>query len=560
MAAEVRALHDWSLTTPTGSRTELPFTLRTGAWDLVCSEGDACGPRRCADREACFVTRVRREAAAARLLIVNHHLLFADLALRSAGGRVGGGGDRNALRSALRDAAVLPGFTRLVFDEAHAIEGSATSYFSERISRAGLERLAARLVSRGGGLHYGLVPLHADWFVSAGLAPGGLVTQAERLRRLAQRLERAAAALLGGESAAALAGSAGVPLLDLLAAAGGALTELAAALQTALDGLDEPERDGPDAVELEIQMSRLRAAAAVCEQLRAASAAEPERDGVRWVEGRRRGDGSTAAWLVITPVEVAPLLRAAVFERYPSVVLTSATLTVGGEFGFWRSRVGLSGDLSRGVFTECYPSPFAYREQVLVGIPNDAPDPRSPGHQAWLDGYLAPFLRASRGRALVLFTSYAMLQRCYGPLRTALAPEGIAVLRQGDADRHRLLRRFPRRYRQRAAGHRFVLGGRGRAGRGAQPGGDLSAAVRGALPSRGGRADGAGGGRGRRTVQRPRVAARRDARAAGVRAPDSQPRRPRGGAAVGRAPDAPRLRGGVPALAAGGSARNRPGR
>lgn len=441
-AAEVRALHDWSLTTPTGSRTELPFTLRTGVWDLVCSEGDACGPRRCADREACFVTRVRREAAAARLLIVNHHLLFADLALRSAGGRIGGGGDPSALRSALRDAAVLPGFTRLVFDEAHAIESSATSFFSEQISRAGLERLAARLASQRGGRQHGLVPLHADWFVSAGLAPGGLVTQAERLRRLAQRLERAAAALLGGESAAALAGSAGVPLLDLLAAAGGALTELAAALQTALDGLDEPDRESPDAVELEIQMSRLRAAAEVCEQLRAAAAAPPEPDAVRWVEGRRRGDGSTAAWLVITPVEVAPLLRAAVFERYPSVVLTSATLTVGGEFGFWRSRVGLSGDLSRGVFTECYPSPFAYREQVLVGIPTDAPDPRSPGHQAWLDGCLAPFLRASRGRALVLFTAYAMLQRCYGPLRTALAPEGIAVLRQGDADRHRLLRRF----------------------------------------------------------------------------------------------------------------------
>ena len=431
-AAEVRALHDWSLTSPTGSRSELPFSLRTGAWDLVCSEGDACGPRRCADREGCFVMRVRREAAAARLLIVNHHLLFADLALRAAAG-----GDRGALR----DAAVLPGFTRLVFDEAHAIEGSATSFFSERISRAGLERLAARLVSQR-GVGHGLIPLHADWFVSAGLPPGGLVEQVERLRRLAQRLERAAAALLSGEPSATLTGAADGPLPGLLAAAGGALTELAAALEAALDALDEPDRDAPDAVELEIQMRRLRAAAQVCEQLRAAAAPDKAPDTVRWVEGRRRGDGGSAAWLVVSPVEVAPLLRAAVFARYPSVVLTSATLTVAGEFGFWRGRVGLSGELSRGVFTECYPSPFAFREQALVGIPTDAPDPRSPAHQAWLDGFLAPALRASRGRALVLFTSYAMLQRCYRPLRLALAPEGIAVLRQGEEDRHRLLRRF----------------------------------------------------------------------------------------------------------------------
>ena len=437
-AAEVRALHDWSLATPTGCRSDLPFPTRPETWDLVCSEGDACGARRCPDREACFVLRVRRAAAAARLLIVNHHLLFADLALRFAG--PGG-------RGALHGAAVLPGFTRIVFDEAHAIEDSALSFFSERISRAGLERLAARLVSpRGGGAH-GLIPRRADWFVGAGQAAGALVAQVERLRRLAPRLERAAGARLGGEGAAALAGPGSGPLLELLAAAGAALLQLAAAVRAALDALDQADRDSPDAVELEIQVRRMRAAAQVCEQLRAAAA--PALDGagaaaatVRWVEGRRRRDGSAAAWLVMTPVEVAPLLRAAVFERYPSVVLTSATLTVAGDFAFWRSRVGLSGDLGRGVFTECYPSPFAFRDQVLVGIPADAPDPRSAAHPAWLGSYLAPALRASRGRALVLFTSYAMLERCYRELQPALAAAGIAVLRQGQEDRHRLLRRF----------------------------------------------------------------------------------------------------------------------
>lgn len=440
-AAEVRALYDWSLASPTGCRSDLPFAAPAAAWDLVCSEGDACGAMRCPDREACFVLRARRAAAAARLLIVNHHLLFADLALRQAG--PGG-------RGALRSAAVLPGFTRIVLDEAHAVEGSALSFFSERISRARLERMAARLASTRRGRLQGLIPRRAEWFGGAGQPAGALVAQVERLPRLAQRLERAAAALLGGEAAVVLSGPGSGPLLELLAAVAGALLELAAAVGQTLDRLDEPDRDHPDAVELQIQARRMRAAAQLCEQLRAAAApafaggaaATEAAEVVRWVEGRRRRDGSAAPWLVMTPVAVAPLLRAAVFDRYPSVVLTSATLTVAGEFGFWCGRVGLGDDLERGVFTERYPSPFAFRDQVLVGIPSDAPDPASAAHPAWLGRYLVPALRASRGRALVLFTSYAMLERCYRHLSAALAGDGIVVLRQGEEDRHRLLRRF----------------------------------------------------------------------------------------------------------------------
>ena len=439
-AGEVRALYDWSLVSPTGSRSDIPFPTSAATWDLVCSEGDACSALRCPDREACFVLRARREAAAARLLIVNHHLLFADLALRLAG--AGG-------RGGLQSAAVLPGFTRIVFDEAHAIEASAVSFFSERISRASLERLAARLASRRRGRIHGLIPRRAAWFVSAGQQVGALVAQVEQLRRLAQRLEGAATALLDGESASVLDGAGSGPLLELLAIVAGALLEVAAAVGQALDRLDPADQDSPDAVELHIQVRRMHDAAQLCEQLRVPETAP--RGGpaaavetVRWVEGRRRRDGSTAAWLVATPIEVAPLLRAAVFDRYPSVVLTSATLTVAGEFGFWCRRVGLSGEAGRAVFTERYPSPFAYREQVMVGIPADAPDPTSAAHQAWLARYLVLILRASRGRALVLFTSYAMLERCYRQVQAPLARDGIAVLRQGDEDRHRLLRRFRR--------------------------------------------------------------------------------------------------------------------
>ncbi|MDE0228922.1 MAG: helicase-related protein [Spirochaetaceae bacterium] len=435
-AAEVRAIYEWSLVSPTGSRSDLPFATAGAAWDLVCSEGDACNALRCPDREACFVLRARREAAAARLLVVNHHLLFADLAIRLAGG----GG-----REALASAAVLPGFRRIVFDEAHAIESNAASFFSQRLARTGLERLAGRLVSARHGARHGLVPRRADWFIGAGRDLGSVVAQVEELRRLAGRLERAAARQLVGEPAAVLDVAGDRGLAEALEATGATLASLAGAVSAALDAAEPADRDDADAVELRIQARRMRAAAQLCERL---STVPAPADGhlagnaVRWVEGFRRRDGTAAARLVVTPVEVAPLMRAAIFDRYPSVVLTSATLTVAGDFGFWCGRVGLAEVTSRPVFTEQYPSPFAYREQALAGIPIDAPEPTAAEHQAWLGRYLVAVLRASRGRALVLFTSYAMLDRSFRQVQEPLAAAGITVLRQGDDDRHRLLDRF----------------------------------------------------------------------------------------------------------------------
>lgn len=434
-AAEVRVIYEWSLATPTGSRSDAPFPTSAATWDLVCSEGDACNALRCPDRETCFVLRARREAAASRLLVVNHHLLFADLAIRLSGA---------AGRNTLASTAVLPGFSRIVFDEAHAVESNAVSFFSERLARAGLERLAGRLVSTRFGRTSGLIPRRTAWFVGAGQEIDTLLERVEQLRRLARGLERAAAAYLGNEPAVVLEGRSGDELPALLDSVRSVLATLATAVSAALDDAGPDERDDPDAVELRIQVRRMRAAAHLCERLRTGPRATDSATGnaVRWIEAQRRRDGSRAARLVMTPVEVAPLMRAAIFDRYPSVVLTSATLTVAGDFAFWCGRVGLTDVSARPVFTEQYPSPFAYHEQVLVGIPEDAPVPGAAHHQSWLGRYLVAALRASRGRALVLFTSYAMLERSYQQVREPLAESGINVLRQSDEDRHRLMDRF----------------------------------------------------------------------------------------------------------------------
>ncbi len=430
-AGELRAVQEWSQVTPTGTRSDLPFPVSAATWDSVCSEADACGSLRCPDRERCFVLRARREAAAARVLVVNHHLLFADLALRDA---AGGGAAR-----ALDSAAVLPGFRRIVFDEAHAIERSALSLFSARLSAVTLERIAGRLLGRRRGLGGGLIGRHAEWFAAAEPPVGELVAAVASLRRQAAALDGAALGLLGPESAARLAGPRAEPVLETLDAAARTLLELSGAVALVVDRLEAADQEEEDVVELRVEVRRMRAAAELCRALCGGDA-----DLVRWVEARRRRRGAATAALVVTPVEIAPRLRAAVFERYPSVVLTSATLTVADDFSFWFRRIGLggAGEGARAVFPERFPSPFDWREQVWVGVPTDAPDPTRADHEEWLGEYLSRVLEASGGRALVLFTAYGMLQRTFRRVHVPLARAGIQLLCQGDGDRHLLLSRF----------------------------------------------------------------------------------------------------------------------
>ena len=132
---DLLAIKEWSRTTDTGSRTDLSFYPPEETWSKVCSEADTCLGLRCSHREGCFVLKARREAASARVLVANHHLLFSDLAFRLAG-------------SGFDDPAVLPPFRRVVFDEAHNIEKAATSFFSQSFSRFTVLRFLGRLYRR----------------------------------------------------------------------------------------------------------------------------------------------------------------------------------------------------------------------------------------------------------------------------------------------------------------------------------------------------------------------------------------------------------------------------
>lgn len=432
---DLLAIREWARTTETGDRTDLSFYPADDLWSKVCSEADACLGLRCRFREVCFVLKARREAAAAKLLVANHHLLFADLAFRMAG-------------PGFDDPAVLPAFKRIIFDEAHNIEKAATSFFSQGFSRFLLARHLGRLHRKRKGRVTGHLPALAKLLGKSPLTRKIPPIIAEVLEN-AQAVDEACLGLLGEEASLLLDGQ-GLP--RLVQAAGGALAALSASIRSLDAGFaDVFDRIAQKGVSVEtenlvwdckVQLSRLRGIADISDRFRAG---EPGTNDIFWMEAARGGKAERSARLVITPLSIAPLMRKAVFEPFKTIVLTSATLTVAGSFSYWAGRIGLSlrgGTAGREPLLLTFPSPFNYRENVLLGVPTDAPAPDSSGYRGFLSRFISEVLRASRGAGLVLFTSYALLREVAEAVRPALSAEGIRLLKQGDGDRARLLDAF----------------------------------------------------------------------------------------------------------------------
>ncbi len=426
---DLLAIREWAKTTKDGSRSDLAILPSERTWSRVASEADTCVGLRCRFRERCFVLQARREAASAQLLVVNHHMLFSDLAMRLSG-------------AGYENTAVLPPFQRIVFDEAHNIENSATSYFSESLHKHALARQAGRLYRVRKGRPLGLARSLAR-LAREEAAVDELAALVRDVVERAEALDALALGLLGGESTARFSGAiteeVRAAVLDPMNEVRAVLVTLINRVSDVMNGLDEEQLDSPDAYEARIICDRLGAFARLCE---AFGRFDETPDKVFWASRSVSYDGESFAEFVMTPLDVAPLMREAVFEPYPTVVCTSATLTVRNDFAFWLSRVGLAGFEGREVATERLPSPFPYKERVLLGVPTDAPDPTEPGYQAFVSDFVARALEASGGSGLVLFTSYAMLRDTFDAVESRLRPLGITVLKQGDGDRARLLNRF----------------------------------------------------------------------------------------------------------------------
>lgn len=417
------AIRDWADTSATGGRSELPFMVADELWTRVNSDADSCTELTCRLRETCFFLRARRQAASAKVLVANHHLLFIDLALRVRG--IG-----------FEARAVLPPFQRLIFDEAHSIENSATSLFSESFSRFSVSKHARRLARTRRGRRYGLLVgvnrrgADADAVARATAALASAEEGADALN--AAVVEQADYTLRLTE---ALPSSILQAILDPVCELHTRLVILANALSDIMED-DDGDETGPYH-ELRVVLRRLERLVTLCNSF---TEFTNHSDRVFWIEVRRGSDGRRTARMISSPLDIRAVMREAVFDVFDTVVFTSATLTVGNSFDYWGGRVGLF-DSAREMALAQFPSPFPYSERALVAVPSDAPEPADESYGRFLVSFLGDLLEVSEGRALVLFTSYEMLREAHAALRDRLAAHGIAALRQGDDDRARLLAR-----------------------------------------------------------------------------------------------------------------------
>lgn len=387
----VATLDEWLRTTDTGDRAELAGLPEDAAeWQDVAAVAETCLGRECSRFDECFVTRMRRRAAEADLVIVNHHLLCADAAVRQ--GSYG---------------AVIPDCPHAVLDEAHQIEEVATQYFGIVVSNYRLDELV-RDSERALNL--------------------GEVDDAEgEARRACRRVDGHARAFFAALSAGRAARGTDERVRIGPDWFGDALDE-GLALVTALDHLEavlalaDTGRASEDAAAL------ARRAGEVRDELRFLLASA-DAGFVYFLETRGRG-----VFLRAAPIDVSSIVRDQLVGRWRTTVLTSATLTVEGRFDHVRRRLGIDEAVELRV-----PSEFDFAEQALLYLPRRMPPPRSPQFADAAAEQARELLGLSEGRAFVLFTSYAML-RAVAERLDGLLPYPLLV--QGSAPRGVLLARF----------------------------------------------------------------------------------------------------------------------
>jgi len=456
-AAELESIAGWASRTSDGSLADLVAEPSSDVWDAVAAESDLCTRLKCPHFDRCFVFSARRRAAEADVVVVNHHLLASDLAVRIASDN-------------WQEAAVLPPYRRLVLDEAHHLEDIAAQHLGTQVSMLGVQRLLGRLERNGRGLLPALAAelgTRTDLLASASrdLLTRSVLDALVAARRWAEELFGRLGRRLDADQVLRLTDAFAedgvwregldVALDNLLIA----FSKLRDGVETIADRLsiDDPAEMRTRLIgELRGVVRRLDASAeglkATLQPVRP-SARQPIGPSVRWMERRGRGGRTPNLTLSAVPLDLAPILKEALFDRVETVVLTSATLAAGGEFTFLEERLGLSLPPSRVTVREILPSPFDFGAQCVFGIPTDIPEPRDDesGHGAAVARVLLELAHASDGGIFALFTSHGALRRAADAVRGHVGARW-PLLVQGEGQRDQLLRRF------RDAGSAILLG------------------------------------------------------------------------------------------------------
>jgi len=386
---EFRAIASWDKETRTGDRAELTMLPETSPlWQKLDARAERCTGEKCPQFERCFITEMRRKALESDIVIVNHHLFFADLSIKQQTGEGG----------------ILPSAAAVIFDEAHELEDVAGSYFGVAVSNLRIDELVRDID----------VTLREKKIPST-----SLLLAAARLR---ERSQFFFAVLPPGDGRFAFEnrrdfleenGDEFVSLQNIL-------TQIIAELNNLPNKPDEIFNLARRAQEVQVALQFIMES--------------NDRNTVYWIERRGGRHMQQNVFLQATPIDVSQILQRTLFDTTDTVVLTSATLSVNQGFEYIKQRLGV-----RTAREHIVESHFDYETQAVLYVPPDLPDPREAGFTELAAQRIREILEMSRGRAFCLFTSYAQMQQVYDRL---LGELDFPMLIQGSAPKNALLEEF----------------------------------------------------------------------------------------------------------------------
>ncbi len=395
--AELRRIADWAKSTKDGSLTDLDPQPDPKVWAEVCSERGICSPKLCEKHgEKCFYQEARRKMQTADLLIVNHHLLFSELAIRQA------------MEDEDTPGILLPPFDYVVLDEAHTVESVAAEHIGIQVTRGGvrwwLHKLWNPKTERG---------------LLAKMRKGDLVREVDGVLKLGDGFFEQIATSLSTDVQR-------VRRPDIVP---DSLSEPTGALINRISDLIKTSEDK----DLREELSEWRRRGSELRGSITDFLGQSLDDHVYWVER-----SATNVELHAAPVDVAPYLKTMLFDRHESVIMTSATLAIAGQMDYFLQRIG-----GKDAETLQLGSPFDFQRQMKLYIPRKMPDPRDDGYRDALVHWLKHFIAQTHGKALVLFTSYRLLRDVAAEMEPFCREKKLNLLAQGTGvSRRTLLRQF----------------------------------------------------------------------------------------------------------------------
>lgn len=458
---QLNDLLEWATKTGDGSKADLNFVPQEDAWEAIQSEADQCTRLKCRFYDECFFYIARRKAASADVLVVNHYLLMADLIVRKE-------------TKGYDTVAILPPFKKIIIDEAHHLEDVATANLSCTISRLRITKLFGRLVnvkdSRKGLLQY----LKSKLKEMSSLHDKSIATEIidrinteilearqrlyENVQRVFEDISQAVSNYViherlqkeeAKEEETKLRITSSLLSTDLwqgviqpqLRALSLDIHKFASILKALLDEIGELSKKSQDSLSsvlIDIVSCKIRLKLVAND---IASFITEDEKICKWMEIKKYAGGPVIRFYT-APLSISDGLKECLYDNYNSIILTSATLTISKTFTFFKGSIGLYQIPEDRLSELILDSPFNYMRQSIIGIPTDISEPDKPGYVSTLEENILKTVEISEGRALILFTSYSLLDNLYRRLEPQITHLGYTCLKQGTDNRHNLLETF----------------------------------------------------------------------------------------------------------------------